>query len=275
MLPEVNLWFPGAAISDQLCRKLGAARGACGPVRVFPLEDQGQILRQGLVTPKSINILAVATDMKVFNFSKGRMGIFLQTVEPIQSAAVCHALWPAHPLYQVGEDAPPSLRNTFLPGMTTYRCQEMEDGILIEAFPIPGDGAEAILERVRQAICSAGFTIREMSLTGPQLAPFRAALDDAVLAALVRTFLSLYGRGPNFEWDQTGVLLRDLGSVAPNTFAIGPGAYPAAMDTAPCIRQQEPPPPTSFPEGYLEFLHQFVEEVRIPEKAVFEHHKRL
>lgn len=259
-LSELNLWFPGGVITDQLCRELGAARGACGPVRVFALEDQGQILRQGLVTPDSVQILSVETDMKVVNFSKGYIRMLLQTAEPVHSEEICRALWPKHPLYQVGENAPRELRETFLPGMTTYRCQETENGILIEAFTIPGDDPMSILEHVQQTLASAGFAVQTLSLINQPLPPFRAALDEEVVAALVRTFFRCYGRGPNFEWDQTGTLLRNLGSVSSNTFAIGPGLPEAAMAVSPDKRSAEQMNP--FPEWYIGFLRQLIKELR-------------
>ena len=75
----------------------------------------------------------------------------------------------------------------------------------------------------------------------------------------MRTFFSCCGRGPNFEWDQTGTLLRNLGSVCPNTFAIGPGLPPAAMSISP---DRDQPVSASYPEWYLAFLRQLIEELK-------------
>ena len=169
-----------------------------------------------------INIIVLPTNMQIALVSKGRMELDLTCSASHED--VLSALWPRHAIYSTGPDAADFLKETFLPGMTSFVCQPFENGVKVTAETIPGDTAASITDYIKRSLDSAGLKA-EMTAQAEVLAePFRSKLEPDVIKALTDTSIELTGRGPVFEWFQRESPVRELSSKRSNVFILGDGA---------------------------------------------------
>lgn len=256
---DLNLWLPQKFTSAAWEQELQAAAGHGIRLRLLPLESCRETLPHLERTNGQIHLIGAPTDMKVQCVAKGTQSFLLKGIPAETASRIYDALWPRHSLYHVEKGALPQLRETFLPGMTTYRCTPARDGIRVQFFTIPGDTSSVLCQRLRDAIQSTGLPTPEI-LSENEAPPLRYPLSPELLETLMQVYLARSGRGPNFEWEQTGEYLRLFsGYAASNVFAVGPG-YPADA-LRPVYSENFPPAKLSFTSEYRHFLKQFVQEL--------------
>ena len=198
-------------------------------VHIYPLETWKDFSREVCEAGSSVNLVGLPTNGKVVLVSKKILSFSLKLQEETEAEAVYFALWPKHPEYDVSVHVQSFLHQTFLPGLTTYNCVATDDNFQIEAVAAPDVTEAEILDEIRDKLSVAGLTPTELCLQNIIQDAYRAELDSSVLNALVQTSLELNDRGPEFEWYPMVNQLHEIGSVVPNVFAFGSGAFPETM----------------------------------------------
>ena len=102
-------------------------------ISLYPLESWKAYTCEIRKGGSSVNLVGLPTNGKVILVSKKILSIFLKLQEKADAETVYLALWPNHPEYDVSIHAQPFLRQTFLPGLTTYNCVASGSGFLLEA----------------------------------------------------------------------------------------------------------------------------------------------
>jgi hypothetical protein len=139
------------------------------------------------------------------------------------------------------------VREAFLPGLTTIKCENTEDGVLLIINPTVNADPIHIKKGIEIALHNNGVLYDSIIEVSRFKNTNRSILSEDLLSLLLKVFVSAGLKSPDFEWYPYPAGLSRLMNSYSNVFALGPGMFPMAM-----------PIPSDISKNYKENDKEFI-----------------
>lgn len=240
--PKLNIWTAHSEHLHDLLSVLEKKEFRRFPLRLIAVSDLDNVENIGF---KGINLVYESTSLKVCTVHKGLVKFTIKGKNLPSPEETTKILWPTHSEYPVGYEAPMELRNSFLMGMNTFTCKNVEDGIEVNAWVIPGYSIEELRENISGKL--AGLKVENFSIVDVDKVyePASNVLDKNTMGLIFNAFKKSEIMGPDFEWHPFPGVFNKIVNNHKNVFSLGAGCIPDPSPlTGQCNKQQ----PTSTEE---------------------------
>ncbi len=195
-----------------------------GKINFSLLDD---IERDDIETTK-YNILNVPTSMKIITIEKGEWTMLIKGKNLPSVGKMRKLLWPKHHIYDVGPNVVSQVREAFMPGLTTIRCEKGDGGIKLIVNPIVSENTIDIIENIERILTENSIEYDDLIKISPFKKGGRSLLSSGLLKRINDSFECAGLKSPDFEWYPYPVGLYELVAKYDNVFALGQGNLPAA-----------------------------------------------